>query len=80
MQLDINEKMGESGVGGRMLDVSRNNGFKPYANTVDKQAILANGSPDIIKERSSYSLRLFNKYPTSQTMNNAIRKINGIAA
>ena len=82
MKLDIEEEMGESGVGGRMLDALRKNGFKTSSNTVDQSTILASGSPLLnnpIKELSSSSLREFNKYPSVEGMDDTIRSINGIA-
>ena len=82
MKMDINKELGETGIGGRLLDELRRLGYKTSANTVDTQAVFSTGSPvdnNPVRQVTSGWSRDFNRRPTITHSTDRISMLNGDA-
>ena len=77
---DINNEFRNTGVGGRILDYLKKNGYHTSANSVDSGAQLVRGSPkdnNPVRLVNSGSTRTFNRYSTLDTITDRIKQLNG---
>ena len=82
-RLDIKNFVGETGVGGRLLDELSKLGFRTSSNSVNTHAHAAAGDPVLnnpTRQISTRAVQPFNFDPTLTTMSTRVKELNGISS